>query len=538
MRVSWKKFLATLVVAVGIGAVAVPGTASAHAILESSDPSSSQVLATSPSQITLTFNEEIESKLGSIRLFDAQQKEVDIDTTQRSATNKKLAFANVPELGNGVYIVVWRVVSADGHPISGAFPFEIGAASSGTASTLLANVLNGLESNSNLGNPLAFARLLGFLGAIVLIGMVSITWGSSLVRTRRAIRILRIAALALGVGSLMVLLLQGPYAAGHSWGQLFNLTLLNDVLRTRLGVAALVRAAIAFEWLLITYVISRDDTTIWKNIAVFTSFISIASFSISGHPSAASNALLYVTVDAIHLAAIAVWVGGVISLGLLSGVEDLEDESRRFSRVATYAMPIAVVTGVVQSLHLLPSVNSLTSTEYGRLLLAKTVLVFITIAIGTAARKKLQNGNASTIRAHIRREAVIVIVVVALTSLMVGTSPTKSSTAAPKSFDITMVQQDVVADFSVNPAKKGTAEVHAIFTPPGGNLHPVVSVKMVMSLPSRSIPNIPIDLVEIGPNHWSGVVELPFAGKWTLQARVSPTKTETLLYSTTLTVAD
>ena len=231
-------------------------------------------------------------------------------------------------------------------------------------------------------------------------------------------------------------------------------------------------------------------------------------------------------------------MGGVISLGLLSGVEDLEDESRRFSRVATYAMPIAVVTGVVQSLHLLPSVNSLTSTEYGRLLLAKTVLVFITIAIGTAARKKLQNGNASTIRAHIRREAVIVIVVVALTSLMVGTSPTKSSTAAPKSFDITMVQQDVVADFSVNPAKKGTAEVHAIFTPPGGNLHPVVSVKMVMSLPSRSIPNIPIDLVEIGPNHWSGVVELPFAGKWTLQARVSPTKTETLLYSTTLTVAD
>ena len=270
MKFSVRKFVVALALAVGIGAVAVPGTASAHAILESSDPSSSQVLATSPSQITLTFNEEIESKLGSIRLFDAQQKEVDIDKTQRSATNKKSAFANVPELGNGVYIVVWRVVSADGHPISGAFPFEIGAASSGTASTLLANVLNGLESNSNLGNPLAFARLLSFLGAIVLIGMVSITWGSSLARTHRAIHVLRIAALALGVGSLMVLLLQGPYAAGHSWGQIFNLTLLNDVLRTRLGVAALVRAAIAFEWLLITYVISRDDTTIWKNIAVFT----------------------------------------------------------------------------------------------------------------------------------------------------------------------------------------------------------------------------------------------------------------------------
>jgi copper transport protein len=284
-------------------------------------------------------------------------------------------------------------------------------------------------------------------------------------------------------------------------------------------------------------VVSRDETTIWKNIAVFTSFISVASFSISGHPSAASHALLFVTIDAIHLAAIALWVGGVIALALLSGVEDLEDESRRFSRVATYAMPTAVLTGVVQSLHLLPSIDSVASTEYGRLLIAKTVLVCLTIAIGTAARRKLQKGTSASIRSHVRREAVIVVVVVALTSLMVGTSPTASSSASSTSFNITMVQQGVVADFSVSPAKKGNAEVHAIFTPPGGNLHPVVAVKVVMSLPSRNIPNIPLDLIEIGPNHWSGVVEIPFTGEWTLQARVSPTKTETLLYSTTVKVS-
>ncbi len=537
MTFSMKRFIAMLALAVGVGVVTTPGIASAHAILESSDPSSSQVLPTSPTQITLTFNEDIESKLGSIRLFDSKQKELNIDKTQRSAANKHVAFASIPPLKNGVYIVVWRVVSADGHPISGAFPFEIGTASSGNTSTLLANVLNGLESNSDLGNPLAFARLISFLGAIVLIGMVSVTWGSTLVRSKRAMRVLRISAVMLACGSLAVLLLQGPYAGGHSWGQVLNLTLVNDVLRTRLGVAALVRTAIAIEWLLVTYVVSREDTTVWKNVAVFTSFITIATFAISGHPSAAGNALLFVTIDIVHLAAIAIWVGGVISLGLLSGIDDLNDEARRFSRVATFAMPVAIGTGVVQSLHLLPSVSAATDTEYGRLLIAKTLLVLLTVAIGTAARKKLQSGDAASIRSHVRREAVIVVVVVALTSLMVGTSPTNSNTAAPKNFAVTMVQQDVVADFSVSSTKVGASEVHAIFTPPGGNLHPVVAVKLVIALPSRNIPNIPLNLVEIGPNHWSGVIELPFAGEWTLQARVSPTKTETLLYSTKFSVS-
>ena len=538
MKAIVKRLIATVAVAVGVVAFAAPGIANAHAILDSSSPSSSQVLSSQPTQITLTFNEEIESKLGNIRLFNADQKEIRIDKTERSAADNRTAFANLPELKNGVYIVVWRVVSADGHPVNGAFPFEIGTVSSGSAQKLLSNVLKGIEANSDLGNPLAFARLLSFLGAIVLIGMVSITWGSSLVRTERAIRVFRYAAIALGVGSLLVLLLQGPYSAGASWGQIFNLTLLNDVLRTRLGVAALIRTVIACEWLLITYVITREDTAMWKNIAVFTSFISIATFSVSGHPSAASNALLYIAVDAVHLTAIALWVGGVISLALLIGVDDLNDETRRFSRIATYAMPVAVVTGVVQSLHLLPSVTSAADTEYGRLLIAKVVLVAITIVIGAAARKKLQAGDATNIKRHVRRESVIVLVVVALTSLMVGTSPTKSANAVLKSFSITMVQQDVVADFSINPSKKGPAEVHAIFTPPGGNLKPVVDAKLVISLPSRNIPNVPLELVEIGPNHWSGVIELPFAGEWTLQARVSPTATETLLYSTKFTVAD
>ena len=536
MKISVKKIVATIAAVIALAGVAMPGTASAHALLVTSNPAPSSVIASSPPQFTLTFNEEIESTLSNIRLFDANQREIKIGKAERSVGDNTTAVASVPSLDTGVYIVVWRVVSADGHPVSGAFPFEIGTVSSGKAPQLLTDVLSGIDEQSPLGYPLAIARLLSFLGALVLIGMVTITWGSTLVRNARSVRVMRFSALALGVGSLGVLLLQGPYVSGNSYGQIFSASLIDDVLQTRLGVASLIRIAVAFEWLLITFFVAREGATLWKNTAIFTAFVTIATFSVSGHPSAAGNALVYMSVDAVHLAALSFWVGGITSLALLARVEDVTDELRRFSRIATYAMPIAVLSGVVQAAHLVPSINALTSSDYGRLLVAKVIVVLIAIALGTAARKKLHVDNVVSVRSHLRREAVLVLVVIALTSLLVGKSPTATA-STPTSFAITMVQQSVVADFSITPTKVGQAEVHAIFTPPGGSLSPVKSVKIVVALASRNIPNIPVDLIEIGPNHWTGIVRFTFPGEWTLQARVSPQDNQTLLYSTTVKIA-
>ncbi len=108
----------------------IPGIASAHAILESSSPAPSALLASSPKEIRLDFDEQVESTLGDIRIYDSEQREISIEKTVRSSTDASVVSAEVPALKSGVYVVVWRVVSADGHPVSGAFPFEIGTNSS------------------------------------------------------------------------------------------------------------------------------------------------------------------------------------------------------------------------------------------------------------------------------------------------------------------------------------------------------------------------------------------------------------------------
>jgi hypothetical protein len=84
----------------------------------------------------------------------------------------------------------------------------------------------------------------------------------------------------------------------------------------------------------------------------------------------------------------------------------------------------------------------------------------------------------------------------------------------------------------------GTAEVHVVLTPPGGALKPVTNVSVSLALPSRQIPAIPVKMYELGPNHWTGVVSIPYAGNWAFETRVQPTENSTLLYTASFMVTD
>jgi len=200
-------------------------------------------------------------------------------------------------------------------------------------------------------------------------------------------------------------------------------------------------------------------------------------------------------------------------------------------------MPIVVLTGVVQGLHLLGGISTIYETNFGKLLFVKTVLVGGVIVFGSKARGKLQLGVFSSIAKIIRWESTLVVLVLAVTSLMVAQSP-NSTTPTSVSFSVTKVQNSIVAELSVTPAIVGSAEVHVILSPPGGSLSPAKSVTVQFDLPSRNIPPVPVTMTEIGPNHWIGIVQFPFSGAWNMKARVSPATNQTLLFSTVVTVQD
>ena len=515
----------------------IPGIASAHAILESSSPEASALLASSPKEIRLDFDEQVEDTLGDVRVYDSEQREVSKSNTVRSASDASVVTAEVSTLKNGVYVVVWRVVSADGHPVTGAFPFEIGTKSTGTSAALLEDVLNRTETTSPLGNPMSILRLLGFLGLILLIGCVSLLWRSPLLGNARVRKTLRYSSVSIAVSSLGLLLMQGPYTAGKSWGSLFDSFLIGEVMQTRLGLALFIRAICAFAWGFIAFTASALVSRRWRIGVIATAVITIATYAASGHQSAGTLPGIFVPLDMVHLAAISTWVGALLALAVVSKDNNVENEAKRFSQMATWSMPVVVVTGVVQGLHLLGGISTITQTNFGKLLLLKTVLVGGVVVFGSKARTKLQLNGFSSIAKVIRWESTLVVLVLGVTSLMVAQSPNAKPTT-PISFSATKVQNNIVAELSVVPAVVGTAEVHVILTPPGGSLTPAKSVTVQFDLPSRSIPAIPVSMTEIGPNHWIGIVQFPFSGEWNMNTRVSPAPNQTLLFATVVTVQD
>jgi copper transport protein len=522
--------------AIALLSFATPSVASAHAILDSSNPVASSVIMQSPEEVRLDFNEAIESTLLNVRLFDAKQKELPIDDAELLAIDQSVVVTPIPNLSNGVYVVVWQVVSSDGHPVSGAFPFEVGDQSSGTSEDVLAKILNSINTDSPLGTPLAIARFIAFLSLIVLLGTVVLTWGSSLIVTQRARRLMRFSVVGLAVGSSAVLLMQGPYASSRGWGSIFDATLISDVMSTRLGLAMLLRLVLVLLWGVLCLAVASAATSWWKNLAFLTAVGTIATFSMSGHPSAASLAPLFMLIDAVHVGAVAAWAGGLIALTVLRREE--ETDAARFSRIATWTMPLAAVTGVAQGLHLLDGLGSLTSSTYGKYLLLKIVVVVGAVILGARARRELVHFDAPGFGKTIRLEALLMVVVLAVTALLVGTSPQDSGPSSPQVFSATQIRSGIVADLSVFPTRVGTAEVHVVLTPPGGALKPVTKVSVSLALPSRQIPPIPVKMYELGPNHWTGVVSIPYSGNWAFETRVQPTENSTLLYTASFEVSD
>ena len=515
----------------------IPGIASAHAILESSSPAPSALLASSPKEIRLDFDEQVEATLGDIRIYDSEQRELSIEKTVRSSIDASVVSAGVPTLKNGVYVVVWRVVSADGHPVSGAFPFEIGTKSTGTSAALLEEVLNRTETTSPLGNPMSAIRLLGFLGLILLVGCVSLLWRSPLLGNSRVRKTLVYSSVFIAVSSIGLLLMQGPYTAGKSWGSLFDSVLIDDVSQTRLGLALLIRFVCAIAWAVIAITASASVTRRWRIGVVATAVVTIATYAASGHQSAGTLPAVFVPLDMVHLAAISTWVGALLVLAVIYRDNDVENEAKRFSRMATWSMPLVVVTGVVQGLHLMGGISTITQSSFGKLLLLKTLLVACVVLLGSKARDQLRLGGFSSISKIIRWESTVVVLVLAVTSLMVAQSPTATDSTSV-SFSATKVQNGIVAELTVVPAVVGTAEVHVILTPPGGSLTPAKSATVQFDLPSRGIPAIPVSMTEIGPNHWIGIVQFPFSGEWNMNTRVSPAPNQTLLFTTVVTVQD
>jgi copper transport protein len=196
----------------------------------------------------------------------------------------------------------------------------------------------------------------------------------------------------------------------------------------------------------------------------------------------------------------------------------------------------------VQGWRIVVRFSDLWSTNYGRLLLAKVILVGLVVVVASVARRTVRRRwpAAAQLRQLVLCELALAGVILAATAVLVGTAPAADLRAATSAqgASATLVQGDMLASVVMAPAQQGTGNaLHVYLSTPGGSLDAVDAVTARLTLPSRDLGPIPVVLDSEGVNHFSSYdVTLPYAGSWQLELLVEQSNRQTR-FATTIPVS-
>ncbi|WP_225801202.1 copper resistance CopC/CopD family protein [Streptomyces sp. NK15101] len=374
--------------------------ASAHAALTGSDPKDGAVVATAPKEVNLTFSEQVAMSPDSIRVLDPAGRRADTGEIRDLCSGSVVRYgvglrAGLPD---GTYTVAWQTVSADSHPIAGAFTFSIGAPS--TTSVALPDQAPG---GGLVGTLYGIARYLSYAGFAVLVGggaFVLACWprGASVRPVQQTV--VR-GWLTLTGATLAMLLLRHPYTGSGRLSDAFDLAGLKTVLETKTGAALtsrllLLGAAALFVAVLFGAYARRTDPKEKKDLAfglaiggtVVAAGIA-GTWALAEHASTGLQPGVAMPVDVLHLLAVAAWLGGLtVLLVALHRAPSVERSAvERFSKVAFGSVAVLAATGLYQSWRQVGSWSALTGTRYGQLLLVKIGLMAVLVGIAWISRR-------------------------------------------------------------------------------------------------------------------------------------------------------
>jgi copper transport protein len=536
VRKSW------LVVVATVASLAWASPVSAHGQLDSSSPAPSAVLESAPSEIRLDFNEPVVPIARSIEIYNQDGQRIVLGEALVSPEDPSVLIAkDVPAIPDGLYVVAWRAVSNDGHAIDGAYSFQIGASAPIVAtSDLIANVLSGQDGPQGLSWLMGAAKFLGFLGLCLVLGCLAMLAGGS-ISSRRVITFVGIGWVLSAVSALVLFVAQGPYTIAGTWSDLFNTSLWSDVYATRLGKALVIRELLLLSLLVLFWSLrghfARSLTSWWRSTTLLVGVGIVLTLSASGHPSASAQSGIAVAVDALHFSSVVLWVGGliVVAFGGVMRSAHADVVVRRFSRMATFAIPMTVLTGLWQTWHLVPALSDITQTAWGKALLVKTCFVIAAVTLGGFARWLVQRGEGHSTHRIIVVELLIATVVLGVTAGMLAKSP--EVTAANAVFSTQLVNGDTIASIAVTPGRVGNNEIHVTISTPSGTLSPVDNVTMRLTLPGSEVPTITAAVSELGPNHFVGALSILTPGTWNLEILVQPDPSTSTRFSTDIPIS-
>ena len=567
--------LRLLVAALGaLGAVLLTAApASAHAVLETTEPVGGTAVPTPPERVVLRFSEAVQIPPQSIRVFASPGGEqVEAGTAARADGKSNAVAAKLPKLDKGAYIVTWRVTSADAHPIHGAFTFIVGEAKDAEAdAALVQKLLASGGGDTAVAAVYAVIRFAAFASLVLLVGalaFVALLWpaGAAVARTRRILWgawAVALVTTAVGVP------IQALYVAGLPISKALSSTVRSVMLDDRFGqvwsarvvILLLMAAVLAF---LFRTIPGEERQKVPAGLLAGGGLLAVGLLltpGLAGHAATQDLVPLAIVSDVLHVGAASVWLGGLALLAVAVLPRKVADELAvvvpRFSRAAFAAVILILVTGTFQGWREVRSTAALTETTYGRLLIIKVVLFGVIVALGALSRRFVQAryrlpaarlsfgpGAAtadpdSEIVAGLRRtvgaETVIAIVVIAVTSLLVNAQPARSALAQP--FSASMRSDLVLVDVTVDPAKAGPADFHIYTLSPQGGQQDVQELKATLTLPSQEVGPLALPVSRAGPGHFSAYnFAIPLRGEWKLEIKALLSEIDEATVSTTVPV--
>lgn len=411
--------------------VASGGRALLHATLLRSVPKANSALKTPPESVRLVFSEAVVPELSQITLLRRNDQKIVIDSLRLPVANDPhdvhTLVGRVGPLTAGRYFVVWRVLSADGHPISGSFAFLVETGSpevAGSTASSTAPVLRDSVSGDSLaasrstpamtddrGVPVLASILRGAGLGVFMAGLGLLFFGAT-AGERRGLAPRRMIVRLIAVGAILLVAHLFAWLVNISPSQTVGTYFIVSVFGSTVGRIELLRVALALLTLFAITLARRDTLTL-----IFGGACLVVSGAV-GHP-AAIHPYLSIPAKVAHLLSASLWLGGLLWLVWLSRCDEnaCRTEARRVSSFALIAVIAIFLTGSLETFLFLNSPGDLIHSAYGRLVLAKVAGLAILVGFGAYNRfgllSRLEDSDTPRkLSRSVRQELVIVTLVI------------------------------------------------------------------------------------------------------------------------------
>jgi len=435
-------------------ALALPAAAWAHAALVRTVPTASVVVNRPPPVVLLTYTEAVEPRFAAVSVTNAAGDSVRAGNPRRSASDPKTLVVPLRRVPQGWYLVYWRVISVDGHPVRGAFTFAVGPNPGPAPQFSIPSI-----SETAATPRLIAARSVVLVSVMAAIGLflLRIAIARPVVRRVPDTR-LRAVSLAFGVAAVVALVAIPVYVlmatADFALRSTFELGALVPLLRDSAFGRGYLDLELAFGLFVVAAALAlwvdrpeRERRSVAELLSVGGAFAGAAAVllvpGLAGHAAQYSPRGAALLFDWLHLLAGSIWVGGLMGLLVLwrsfpvaRRVAGLVVCVPRFSNTAFVSVLVLIGSGIGAALIHLPTFASLWQTSYGQTLLVKIGLLSAAMLLAAVnllrtrprllayrERPELAPGAAALLRRLVAGEVLLVVGAVIAAAVLTSLAP-------------------------------------------------------------------------------------------------------------------